>query len=151
MSGVSCWARARLRSDARHHFSAQFFHKSGLKAAAIGGKVVVKAQVHAGGRGKAGGVKVAADPAEAGAFADAMIGTTLVTFQTGPQGAPVHQVLVEQTMEIERELYLSITTDGGRKRPGVIASAAACDTASGAFNPLSIFSDSAGAVSASGL
>ena len=59
---------------------------------AMGGKAVLKAQVHAGGRGKAGGVKVAADPAEAGTFADAMIGTTLVTFQTGPQGAPVHQV-----------------------------------------------------------
>jgi len=89
----------------------------------LGGRAVVKAQVHAGGRGKAGGVKVAADPAEAGAFADAMIGTTLVTFQTGPQGAPVHQVLVEQTVDVERELYFSITTDGGRRLPVIIASA----------------------------
>ena len=89
----------------------------------LGGKSVVKAQVHAGGRGKAGGVKVVSSPEEAAAFADSLIGTTLVTFQTGPAGAPVHQVLVEQTMDIEREVYLSITTDGGRKRPVVIASA----------------------------
>ena len=89
----------------------------------LGGKSVVKAQVHAGGRGKAGGVKVVGNPEEAATFADSLIGTTLVTFQTGPAGAPVHQVLVEQTMDIEREMYLSITTDGGRKRPVVIASA----------------------------
>ena len=92
--------------------------------AKLGGTAVVKAQVHAGGRGKAGGVKVTSSPEEAGQFAESLIGTTLVTFQTGPQGAPVHSVLVEQTMQIERELYLSITTDGGRKRPVVIASAA---------------------------
>ncbi|MDA1216337.1 MAG: acetate--CoA ligase family protein, partial [Chloroflexi bacterium] len=87
------------------------------KAAAekLGGRAVVKAQVHAGGRGKAGGVKVAANADDAAAIAKALIGTTLVTFQTGPQGAPVHQVLVEQTVDVERELYLSITTDGGRK------------------------------------
>ena len=90
----------------------------------LGGKGVVKAQVHAGGRGKAGGVKVAATPAEAAQIAESLIGSTLVTFQTGPQGVPVHQVLVEQTMDIDRELYLSITTDGGRRRPVVIASAA---------------------------
>jgi succinyl-CoA synthetase beta subunit len=68
-------------------------------------------------------VKVVSSPEEACAFTDSLIGTTLVTFQTGPTGAPVHQVLVEQTMDIEREIYLSITTDGGRKRPVVIASA----------------------------
>ena len=90
----------------------------------LGGRGVVKAQVHAGGRGKAGGVKVASTPAEAAQFAESLIGSTLVTFQTGLQGVPVHQVLVEQTMDIERELYLSITTDGGRRRPVVIASAA---------------------------
>jgi succinyl-CoA synthetase beta subunit len=89
----------------------------------LGGTSVVKAQVHAGGRGKAGGVKVVSSPEEAGAFAEKLIGTSLVTIQTGPQGAPVHQVLVEQTMDIERELYVSITTDGGRRRPVVIASA----------------------------
>ncbi len=101
---------------------------SGAEAAAaaerLGGTGVVKAQVHAGGRGKAGGVKVAATPAEAAQIAESLIGSTLVTFQTGPQGVPVHQVLVEQTMDIDRELYLSITTDGGRRRPVVIASAA---------------------------
>ena len=100
---------------------------SGAEAAAaaerLGGRGVVKAQVHAGGRGKAGGVKVAATPAEAARIAEGLIGSTLVTFQTGPQGIPVHQVLVEQTMDIERELYLSITTDGSRRRPVVIASA----------------------------
>ena len=90
----------------------------------LGGRAVVKAQVHAGGRGKAGGVKLVADPAEAGTFADGLIGTMLVTFQTGPAGAPVGSVLVEQTVDVERELYLSITTDGGRKRPVVIASQA---------------------------
>ena len=89
----------------------------------LGGTAVVKAQVHAGGRGKAGGVKVVASPEEASTFAESLIGTTLVTVQTGPAGAPVHKVLVEQTVEIERELYLSITTDGGRKRPVIIASA----------------------------
>ena len=88
----------------------------------LGGTSVVKAQVHAGGRGKAGGVKVVSSPEEAGALAESLIGTTLVTFQTGPAGAPVHQVLCEQTMDIEREIYLSITTDGGRKRPVIIAS-----------------------------
>ena len=101
---------------------------SGAEAASaaerLGGRGVVKAQVHAGGRGKAGGVKVADSPEEAAQIAGSLIGSTLVTFQTGPQGVPVHQVLVEQTMDIERELYLSITTDGGRRRPVVIASAA---------------------------
>ena len=90
----------------------------------LGGEAVVKAQVHAGGRGKAGGVRLVRSAGEAAEFAESLIGSTLVTFQTGPQGAPVHQVLVEQTMDIERELYLSITTDGGRRRPVVIASAA---------------------------
>lgn len=90
----------------------------------LGGRSVVKAQVHAGGRGKAGGVKLADNPEDAGRIAADMIGTTLVTFQTGPQGVPVHKVLVEQTMDIDRELYVSITTDGGRKRPVIIASAA---------------------------
>ena len=89
----------------------------------LGGEAVVKAQVHAGGRGKAGGVKVAASPDEAARIAESLIGSTLVTPQTGPEGAPVHKVLVERTMEIDRELYLSVTTDGSRRRPVVIASA----------------------------
>lgn len=91
-------------------------------AARLGGRAVVKAQVHAGGRGKAGGVKLAGSPAEAADIAQALIGSTLVTPQTGPQGAPVSAVLVEQTLGVARELYLSITT-GGDKRPVVIASA----------------------------
>ena len=90
----------------------------------LGGEAVIKAQVHAGGRGKAGGVKLASNPQEAAQIAESLIGSPLVTFQTGPQGAPVHKVLVEQTMGIDRELYLSITTDGGKRRPVVIASAA---------------------------
>lgn len=89
----------------------------------LGGEAVVKAQVHAGGRGKAGGVKVAGSPDEAARIAESLIGSTLVTPQTGPEGAPVHKVLVERTMRIERELYLSVTTDGSRRRPVVIASA----------------------------
>ncbi len=89
----------------------------------LGGEAVVKAQVHAGGRGKAGGVKVAASPDEAARIAESLIGSTLVTPQTGPEGAPVHKVLVERTMRIERELYLSVTTDGSRRRPVVVASA----------------------------
>ena len=89
----------------------------------LGGESVVKAQVHAGGRGKAGGVKVAGSPDEAARIAESLIGSTLVTPQTGPEGAPVHKVLVERTMRIERELYLSVTTDGSRRRPVVIASA----------------------------
>ena len=91
-------------------------------AARLGGRAVVKAQVHAGGRGKAGGVKLAGSPAEAADIAQTLIGSTLVTPQTGPQGAPVGAVLVEQTLDVARELYLSITT-GGDKRPVVIASA----------------------------
>ena len=105
------------------HFVAASGDEARDAAAKLGGRGVVKAQVHAGGRGKAGGVKIANDPAEAAQIAESLIGSTLVTFQTGPQGAPVHKVLVEQTMDIERELYLSITTDGGRRRPVVIASA----------------------------
>ena len=93
-------------------------------AARLGGRAVVKAQVHAGGRGKAGGVKIVADADAAHSMAATLIGSRLVTFQTGPQGAPVDRVLVEQTVDVEREMYLSVTTDGGRRRPVVIASAA---------------------------
>ena len=88
----------------------------------LGNQAVIKAQVHAGGRGKAGGVKLVKTPEEAENFTKSLIGTNLVTAQTGPTGALVNSVLVEQTMNIERELYLSITTDGNRKRPVVIAS-----------------------------
>ena len=94
-------------------------------AGRIGGKLwVVKAQVHAGGRGKAGGVKLARSTEEAGQLARAMLGTQLVTKQSGPQGMPVNQVYVEAGSEIERELYLSLLVDRSRERIAFIASAA---------------------------
>ena len=90
----------------------------------LGGKVVVKAQVHAGGRGKAGGVKLANSVDEARAAAAALLGTSLVTHQTGPQGQPINSVLIEEQIEIERELYLGIVIDNSAGMPSVIASAA---------------------------
>ncbi|MCZ2155642.1 MAG: ADP-forming succinate--CoA ligase subunit beta [Bryobacterales bacterium] len=77
----------------------------------LGGKVVVKAQIHAGGRGKGGGVKLAADAAETESVAGKILGMTLVTHQTGPEGRYVHRVLVEETLPIEKELYLGIVLD----------------------------------------
>ena len=90
----------------------------------IGGSVVVKAQIHAGGRGKGGGVKVAKDSTEAAEFARQMIGMRLVTRQTGPEGRTVHRLLVEETLPIERELYLGIVLDRVRAKPVFMASAA---------------------------
>jgi succinyl-CoA synthetase beta subunit len=89
-----------------------------------GGVVVVKAQIHAGGRGKGGGVKLAKSPDEAERIAHQMIGMTLVTHQTGPEGRKVSRVLVEEGLQIDRELYLSILIDRAAARPVVIASAA---------------------------
>ncbi len=77
----------------------------------IGGSVVVKAQIHAGGRGKGGGVKVVKDAAEAAAVAGKMLGMTLVTHQTGPEGRVVRRVLIEETLPIATELYLGIVLD----------------------------------------
>jgi succinyl-CoA synthetase beta subunit len=77
----------------------------------LGGSVVVKAQIHAGGRGKGGGVRVAKDSAEARQVAQKILGMTLVTHQTGPEGRVVKKVLVEETLPIERELYLGIVLD----------------------------------------
>ncbi len=75
----------------------------------LGGSLrVVKAQVHAGGRGKAGGVKVVKHLEAVRAAAPAMLGTTLVTHQTGPEGLPVHRVYVEVGSKIAREIYLSL-------------------------------------------
>jgi succinyl-CoA synthetase beta subunit len=85
--------------------------------------VVLKAQIHAGGRGKAGGVKVAADPAEAERLAMGIIGRTLVTPQTGPQGRRVRRLLVEEALEVARELYLGLTLDRARGVPVVMACA----------------------------
>jgi succinyl-CoA synthetase beta subunit len=91
----------------------------------LGGELwVVKAQVHAGGRGKAGGVKLARTLDEVREYADAMLGETLVTHQTGPEGLPIHTVYVEQGSEIERELYLSMLVDREVSRISFIASAA---------------------------
>jgi len=94
-------------------------------AEALGGKVwVVKAQVHAGGRGKAGGVKLARDPGAVRAAAAAMLGKRLVTKQTGAVGLPVDRVYVECGSDIERELYLSLTLNRERGRIAVVASQA---------------------------
>ncbi|MBM4415845.1 MAG: ADP-forming succinate--CoA ligase subunit beta [Chloroflexi bacterium] len=93
-------------------------------AAELGGKAVVKAQVHAGGRGKAGGIKLAATPVEARAAAQALLGTRLVTHQSGPAGQPIDAVLVEEQTDIARELYLAVIIDSARGMPVVIASAA---------------------------
>ena len=77
----------------------------------IGGSVVVKAQIHAGGRGKGGGVKVAKDADEAAQIAEKILGMTLVTHQTGPEGRVVQRLLIEETLPIEKELYLGIVLD----------------------------------------
>jgi succinyl-CoA synthetase beta subunit len=77
----------------------------------LGGKVVVKAQIHAGGRGKGGGVKLAKDADEARTVAGQILGMTLVTHQTGPEGRLVRRVLVEETLPIAKELYLGIVLD----------------------------------------
>jgi len=89
-----------------------------------GGTVVVKAQIHAGGRGKGGGVKVVANADEAVRAARDLIGMTLVTPQTGPEGRVVSRVLVEEGLQIARELYLSVLIDRAMARPIIMASAA---------------------------
>jgi succinyl-CoA synthetase beta subunit len=91
-------------------------------AEALGFPCVVKAQIHAGGRGKAGGVKVVADAAAARAAAEGLLGSTLVTHQTGPHGRVVHRLLVEQGCRIARELYLGMVVDRGVGRATVMAS-----------------------------
>ena len=92
-------------------------------AEALGGKVVVKAQVHAGGRGKAGGIKLANSADEARAAAEELLGTRLVTIQS-PQGQPIDAVLVEEQIDIARELYLGAVIDNSAGMPVMIASAA---------------------------
>jgi succinyl-CoA synthetase beta subunit len=89
-----------------------------------GGVVVVKAQIHAGGRGKGGGVKLAKSADEAEALARAMIGMTLITHQTGPEGRVVSRVLVEEGLQMTRELYLSVVLDRASGKPVMMASAA---------------------------
>jgi succinyl-CoA synthetase beta subunit len=90
----------------------------------LGGRVVVKAQVHAGGRGKAGGIKLADDPQRAEQAAGQILGMMLKTPQTPPEGIKVRRVLVEEASAIERELYLSITLDRARATHVVMASQA---------------------------
>ncbi len=91
-------------------------------AAELGGRCVVKAQIHAGGRGKAGGVKLATSPEEAESKAGEMLGKKLITHQTGPEGHEVRQVLIEQGVDIERELYLGMVLDRAQSRVAVICS-----------------------------
>ena len=99
---------------------------SGAEAKALtgelGGKTVLKAQVHAGGRGKAGGVAPVGSPDEADDAASMLLGKQLVTAQTGPEGVPVRKVLVEETAQVSRELYLAITVDRVVRAPVIIAS-----------------------------
>lgn len=93
-------------------------------ASRLGGNVVVKAQIHAGGRGKGGGVKLVSSPAEAEEVASKMIGMTLVTHQTGPEGRKVRRVLIEEGLPIKKEFYLGIVVDRGSQRPVIMASPA---------------------------
>ncbi len=90
----------------------------------IGGSVVVKAQIHAGGRGKGGGVKVAKDAREAREIADKMLGMRLVTHQTGPEGRIVRRLLIEETLPIDKELYLGIVLDRAIRKNVFMASPA---------------------------
>jgi succinyl-CoA synthetase beta subunit len=95
-----------------------------IAAERLGGQAwVVKAQVHAGGRGKAGGVKIATSSDEVQSIAESLLGKPLVTYQNAPDGQPVRNVLIEETLEIERELYLSMLVDREAERIAVVASA----------------------------
>src|SRR3954463_14374848 len=99
--------------------------EAGEIAKRLGGAVVVvKAQIHAGGRGKGGGVKLAKSPEQAVKLARDMIGMTLITHQTGPEGRIVGRVLIEQGLQMTRELYLSLVLDRASGKPVFMASAA---------------------------
>ncbi|HZQ52979.1 MAG TPA: ADP-forming succinate--CoA ligase subunit beta [Bryobacteraceae bacterium] len=93
-------------------------------AKSIGGSVVVKAQIHAGGRGKGGGVKLAKNASEAAEIAKKMLGMTLITHQTGPEGRVVQRLLVEETLPIEKEFYLGIVLDRSLGKSVFMASSA---------------------------
>ena len=88
----------------------------------LGGRVVVKAQIHAGGRGKGGGVKLADNPDEAVKLAGEILGMTLITKQTGPEGKLVRTVLIEEALPIDRELYLGVVLDRSEGFPVMMAS-----------------------------
>lgn len=97
--------------------------EAALEAAkAFGSTVVAKAQVHAGGRGKVGGVKVLSDMDELKTFVSSMIGQRLVTIQTDADGQPIHQILIEEPCDIDRELYLSAVVDRSTRRVVFMAS-----------------------------
>jgi succinyl-CoA synthetase beta subunit len=99
--------------------------EAGDIARRLGGQiVVVKAQIHAGGRGKGGGVKLARSAEEAERIAAEMLGMTLITHQTGPEGRVVSRVLVEEGLQMSRELYLSLVLDRASGKPVMMASAA---------------------------
>jgi succinyl-CoA synthetase beta subunit len=103
----------------------QFEEEAAAATKEISGKAwVVKAQVHAGGRGKAGGVKLVNSAEEAQNVANSLLGKALVTYQNAPDGQPVHQLLVEQTLSIARELYLSMLVDRTLERVVMVASSA---------------------------
>jgi len=91
-------------------------------AESIGSRAVLKAQIHAGGRGKGGGIKIAATPEEAERLARTLIGMTLVTHQTGPEGKTVKLLLVEEAIDTARELYLGIVIDRARESAVLMAS-----------------------------
>ncbi len=101
-----------------------FKPENAVKAAQqLGGDLwVVKAQIHAGGRGKAGGVKIARTTEEVGKFADELLGKTLVTHQTGPEGKVVHRVYVEEGLDIDKEFYLGMVLDRAKEMPVMMAS-----------------------------
>ena len=100
-------------------------HEAYQVAESLGGdRFVVKAQIHAGGRGKGGGVKIASSLSEVSSLADAILGMTLVTHQTGPEGRLVKKVLVEQGLDIKQELYLGVVLDRAQARPVIMMSAA---------------------------
>ena len=111
--------RGEMAETAR---AAEAAAKSLFGAGASG--VVVKAQIHAGGRGKGGGVKIAKSVEEAAEMAGKILGMTLVTHQTGPEGRVVRRLLIEETLPIEKELYLGIVIDRAEARPVFMASAA---------------------------
>jgi succinyl-CoA synthetase beta subunit len=113
---VPCGTMATTREEA------EAAAKDILGSGATG--VVVKAQIHAGGRGKGGGVKIAKSVEEAAELAGKMLGMKLVTHQTGPEGRIVHRLLIEETLPIEKELYLGILVDRGEAKPVFMASAA---------------------------
>ncbi|MDP2744835.1 MAG: ADP-forming succinate--CoA ligase subunit beta [Dehalococcoidia bacterium] len=98
--------------------------EAGEIARSLGGRAIIKAQIHAGGRGKAGGIRLVSSPAEAEKAARELLGKRLATSQTKPEGLPVQTVLVEEAVERLRELYLCITVDEAGRCPAIIASAA---------------------------